>query len=119
VAATLAAVAATLAVTQPESRSLEIVPTTRPNIFKKFTTFFTSIFGQKQQGGNKKVTTISNKFIKHVEESHPRIMKKMNETNQLSDATTKFLYKSFLKKNPTMVARIEKLENEMKGMNVN
>ena len=62
------------------------------------------------------VKQLMNKFVKHVEREHPRIMKKLNETEQLSKATEKYLYKSFIKKNPTIEKKMNKLIEEMANL---
>ena len=64
----------------------------------------------------KQVKQIMNKFVKHVEMEHPRIMKKINETEQLSKATEKYLYKSFIKKNPGIEKKMNKLAEKMENL---
>ena len=64
----------------------------------------------------KQVRQLMNKFVKHVEMEHPRIMKKINETEQLSKATEKYLIKSFIKKYPTIEEKMNKLSDKMSNL---
>ena len=92
------------------------------DVLTKIKKFILGIFC-KRGGGSlktpktpKQVKQLMNKFVKHVEMEHPRIMKNMIETEELSKATEEYLYKSFIKKNPTIEKRMNKLAEKMANL---